>query len=96
MIELSPEQRQAMAQGQPVRIIDPLTHDAFILVRAEDYERLAELSQRPLDRPNPGIRPMVLRSMQAFWPTSRAARSPRNRARPAFSHPRGNSPHNRI
>ena len=67
MIELDTEQRQAIAQGRPVRIVDPLTHDAYVLVRAEDYECLAELSQRPVDRPNPEIRPMVLRSMQAFW-----------------------------
>ena len=26
MIELNTEQRQAMAQGQPVRIVDPGTH----------------------------------------------------------------------
>ena len=42
MIELNTEQRQAMAQGQPVRIIDPLTHDAYVLVRSEEYARLAE------------------------------------------------------
>ena len=42
MIELNTEQRQAMAQGQPVRIIDPLTQDAYVLVRAEDYARLWE------------------------------------------------------
>ena len=31
MIELNPEQRQAIAQGEPVQIIDPLTHDAYVL-----------------------------------------------------------------
>ncbi len=67
MIELDTEQRQVIAQGRPVRIVDPLTQETYILVRAEDYERLAELSQLPADRPNPEIRPMVLRSMQAFW-----------------------------
>jgi hypothetical protein len=67
MIDLDTEQQQAIAQGQPVRIIDPVTHDAYVLVRAEDYERLAELSHLSADRPNPGISPMVLRSMQAFW-----------------------------
>jgi len=30
MIELDPEQRQAMAQCQPVRIIDPVTDDAYV------------------------------------------------------------------
>jgi hypothetical protein len=67
MIELDSEQRQAIAQGRPVRIVDPLTHDAYVLVRAEDYERLAEAPQRPLDQPSPEIKPMALRSMQAFW-----------------------------
>ena len=67
MIELDTEQRQAMAQGQPVRIVDALTHDTYVLVRAEDYERLAELSLDPLHQPNPEIKPMALRSMQAFW-----------------------------
>jgi hypothetical protein len=67
MIELDSEQRQAIAQGRPVRIVDPVTHDAYVLIRAEDYECLAELSQRPVDRPKPGIEPMMLRSMQAYW-----------------------------
>ena len=67
MIELSCEQRQAMAQGQPVRIIDPLTHDAYVLVRAEEYARLAGTPQRPAHQPHPEIPPMVLRSEQAFW-----------------------------
>jgi hypothetical protein len=67
MIELDTEQRQAIAQGLPVRIIDPVTHAAYVLVRAEDYERVAEALPRPVDQPNPDIRPMRLRSMQAYW-----------------------------
>jgi len=67
MIELSSEQRQAMAQGQPVRIIDPLTHDAYVLVRAEEYARLAGTPQRPAHQPHPEIPPLLLRSQQAFW-----------------------------
>jgi hypothetical protein len=68
MIELNPEQRQAVAQGEPVQIIDPVTHDAYVLVRAEVYARLAEApQQRPAYQPNPEIPPMVLRSQQAFW-----------------------------
>jgi hypothetical protein len=67
MIELDTEQRQAIAQGRPVRIVDPVTHDAYVLVRAEDYECLAELSHLSADRPNPEISPMMLRSMQAYW-----------------------------
>jgi hypothetical protein len=67
MIELSAEQRQAVAQGEPVQIVDPLTHDAYVLVRAEVYARLAGELPRPADRPNPAIPPLVLRSQQAFW-----------------------------
>ncbi len=67
MIELDPERRQAMAQGQPVRIVDPLTDDACVLVRAEDYARLAGVRQRPAGQPHPEIPPLILRSQQAFW-----------------------------
>lgn len=67
MIELNTRQRQAMAEGRPVPIVDPQTHEVFVLVRAEDYERLAGAPPPPLDQPPPDIAPMVLRSMQAFW-----------------------------
>ena len=40
MIELNPEQRQAVTQGEAVEIVDPLTHDVYILVQAEVYARL--------------------------------------------------------
>jgi hypothetical protein len=67
MIELNPEQRQAVAQGEPVRIIDPVTRDAYVLVRADVYARLAEVPQPAAHQPNPEIPPMVVRSQQAFW-----------------------------
>jgi hypothetical protein len=67
MIELDPDQRQAIAQGQPVQIIDPLTHDAYVLVRAEDYARLTGARQQAAGEPHPDIPPMILRSQQAFW-----------------------------
>src|SRR5262245_55426693 len=67
MIELNPEQRQAMAQGEPVHIIDPLTHDAYVLVPAEVYARLSGELPRPAHQPHPAIAPLMLRSMQAFW-----------------------------
>jgi hypothetical protein len=66
MIELDPEQRQAMVQGQPVRIIDPLTQDAYVLVRADLYARLAGAPERPVGQLHPEIPPMILRSQQAF------------------------------
>jgi hypothetical protein len=67
MIELDREQRQAISQGQPVQIIDPVTNDAYVLVRAEDYARLAEAPRRLTGQPHPQIPPMILRSQQAFW-----------------------------
>jgi hypothetical protein len=56
-----------MAQGEALRIIDPLTHDAYVLVRADEFERLVGAPRRPVDQPHPAIRPMMLRSMQVFW-----------------------------
>ena len=67
MIELNAEQRQAMAQGRPVRIIDPDTQDAYVVFRAEDYARLEGAPQRPHTQPLPQIPPLRLHSMQAFW-----------------------------
>jgi hypothetical protein len=67
MIELDPEQRQMVARGEPVRIIDPLTHDAYVVVRAEVYARLAASQPRPAEGPDPEISPLMLRSQQAFW-----------------------------
>ena len=67
MIELNPEQRQAMAQGQPVRIVDPVTHDDYVLFRAVDYARLEGALPRPVGQPHPEIAPGILRSQQAFW-----------------------------
>lgn len=67
MIELNPEQRQAMAQGRPVRIIDPLTHGAYVLLPAAEYEHLAGAPPRSSGEPHPDIPPMILRSQQAFW-----------------------------
>lgn len=51
MIELTPEQRQAVDQGEPVRVIDPSTQDAYVIVRAEVYERLTGVPERPVEEP---------------------------------------------
>lgn len=44
MIELTEELRQAMRThpGKPVRLVDPETREAFVLLRAEEYDRLTE------------------------------------------------------
>jgi hypothetical protein len=43
MIELTPEQRQAMAAEQPPRLLDSETGKRYVLVSEEVYERLTEL-----------------------------------------------------
>jgi hypothetical protein len=40
MIELTEEQRQAAAANPELRLIDPLTRKAYVLVSADHYERL--------------------------------------------------------
>jgi hypothetical protein len=69
MIELTPEQRQALdgRHGEPVRVVDPSTQDAYMIVRADVFERMAGVLQIPVDEPPPGINPLMLRSMKSFW-----------------------------
>ncbi len=45
MIELSREQREALAQNgtQPIRVIDRASNTEYVLVHAEVYERLRAL-----------------------------------------------------
>ena len=44
MIELTEQQVAAMdtPQGEPPRVINPRTQETFVLLRAEEYERLKE------------------------------------------------------
>lgn len=44
MIELTEELRNAVKSHpqEPLRLVDPATREAFVLLRAEDYERLKE------------------------------------------------------
>ena len=67
MIELTPEQLRAVEQGEPVRVTDPATPDPLVVMRADVYERFADLLPEPTHEPPPGIEPLMLRSMQAFW-----------------------------
>jgi hypothetical protein len=43
MIELTPEQRRALAAEQPPHLIDPETGKRYVLLSEEVYERLKEL-----------------------------------------------------
>jgi hypothetical protein len=69
MIELTPEQRQAPDErgGEPVRILDPVTHNAYVLVREDVFERMGGMPQPSEHEPPANIDPRMLRSMQAFW-----------------------------
>jgi hypothetical protein len=42
MIELTPDQRQALEQlgGEPIRAVDPATSAEYVILRAEVYDRL--------------------------------------------------------
>jgi hypothetical protein len=44
MIELTEQQAQALksAESIPARVVDPLTQETFVLLRADEYERLKE------------------------------------------------------
>ena len=48
MIELTEAMQNAVREaGVPVRLVDPATGEAFVLLRAEDYERLTEYDASP-------------------------------------------------
>jgi hypothetical protein len=44
MIELSEELRKALEtqKSEPVRLVDPVTCQAYVLLRADEYDRLKE------------------------------------------------------
>ena len=44
MIELTEQQAQALenAEATPPRVVNPRTHETFVLLRIEEYERLKE------------------------------------------------------
>jgi hypothetical protein len=82
MIELTPEQKQAVEQGEPVRVIDPNTHDAYVVIRAEVYERQGGPRPQPSEDVNPEVPPQLLRSARAFWrDLPELLKSRRNRGR---------------
>jgi hypothetical protein len=64
MIELTEEQRRALAEG-PVRCLDPETGREFVLVPADSYpagpvEEVAARSAADVD-------PLLMKAMQSFW-----------------------------
>lgn len=68
MTELTPEQRQLIEQAgdQPVRIEDPETHQAYVIVRADLYERVRDvLEPKPIREG--GIPEAIRESQEAFF-----------------------------
>jgi hypothetical protein len=47
MIELTEEQRQAVRGRSRPRLVDPQTKETYVLLRTEEYERLAEYDDSP-------------------------------------------------
>lgn len=52
MTAITPEQRRAAEEAgdQPVELADPQTGDSYILVRADVFRRMLELSENGEDR----------------------------------------------
>ena len=69
MIELTPEQQQALKEmnGKPVRFIDPSTKEVYVLMPGDRYERLTGHLLPSSHEPPPGLDPWFLRCMQAYW-----------------------------
>jgi hypothetical protein len=49
MIELTQEQALALKEPRqtPIRVVDPLTREAYVLLRADEYERLKDYDASP-------------------------------------------------
>jgi hypothetical protein len=62
-VTITPEQRHEIEQAGVVRIEDPETHAAYVILKAEVYERLKPLLENRHDEIPEGIR----RSQDAFF-----------------------------
>ena len=60
---ITPEQRLEIDQAGAVRIEDPETHAAYVILKAEVYERIQSLLENGLEEIADGIR----RSQDAFF-----------------------------
>jgi hypothetical protein len=50
MIELTEQQQQTLDREQPPRLIDPRNNTAYVLVRADVFERLKDLVEDAEDQ----------------------------------------------
>jgi hypothetical protein len=67
MIELTQDQRQELAKSDPARAIDPQTKEAYVLVRAELYDRIKSLFAEEDD--NRFVHDMYSEVMEVFGRT---------------------------
>ncbi len=72
----SPSQKNSGAtletqHDAPLSVVDPQTNTAYVLIRADLFERARSLMEYPQPsstfQPRAPIAPMMLRSQQAFW-----------------------------
>lgn len=65
-IELTADQQQALDGGreEPPRVVDPRTHETYVLLRADVYEKVRALI--PPSTPGLRIAPGIRRSKEAF------------------------------
>jgi hypothetical protein len=71
-IELTDAQQQILRarQGRRIDVVDPATRERYVLLPQEQYKRVQPLREQaaaPSPEPLPGIAPLLLRSMQAYW-----------------------------
>jgi hypothetical protein len=88
MIELTPEQRQAVARGESVRVVDATIRGTLVLMRADVFEETAGVPQPPpAEEVSSFISPQMLRSQQGFWrDLPELLRTRRNRGKWAAYH----------
>jgi hypothetical protein len=66
MIELTEQQRQALAAGpHPCRVVDPETRQTYVLVPEEEYERTRALRYDDSDWTEDELRQLLARSAAA-------------------------------
>ncbi len=64
--ELTPEQRQAIASGSPAVVVDRVSDETFVLVRAEVYGRLSGTGVPSTESTTPKIPDGIRRARAAF------------------------------
>src|SRR5689334_11146177 len=68
MTQLTPEQRQLIEQAgdRPVRLEDPVTNQAYVIVRADVYERVRDVLE-PASALDLKVPEAIRRSQEAFF-----------------------------